>query len=130
MRLQMPVALHLSPPMPCAARTWLRQSMLMACCLLSVAGAAPPVSTVKELKAAIYTDMPMNQGGDACVRLLHVNGTVGCAAPSGRKSVEGMLMRLDQLRPTAADYPGVHPGCPLWLAVVHATIAAGMHSTP
>lgn len=76
------------------------------------AAAAQPlggVANTKHLKRAIYTEL---RQGDACVRLLHASGSVGCAAP-GREDVEGMLLRLTELG-DAGTYPGIANGC--WLA--------------
>lgn len=74
----------------------------------------PPVcardSQVNELKEEIYTPLPLGPGhaGDACVRLLHASGTVGCAAPTGELPTEGRLVRLEALR-QPDEYPGAPP---------------------
>lgn len=62
---------------------------------------------VNELKNEIYTPLPLGPGhaGDACVRLLHASGTVGCAAPTGAQPTEGRLVRLETLR-QPDEYPG------------------------
>ncbi|KAL4441829.1 hypothetical protein ABPG77_003745 [Micractinium sp. CCAP 211/92] len=83
-----------------------------ACRLLLLAGALSGalsqqlVSTVNELKNEIYTPLPLGPGhaGDACVRLLHASGTVGCAAPTGAQPTEGRLVRLETLR-QPDEYP-------------------------
>lgn len=84
------------------------------------AAAAQPlggVANTKHLKRAIYTEL---RQGDACVRLLHASGSVGCAAP-GREDVEGTLLRLTELGDAGA-YPGIANGC--WLARGRSTWAA------
>ncbi|PRW57704.1 nicastrin isoform X2 isoform A [Chlorella sorokiniana] len=83
------------------------------CCLAALAVLVPAVqaqsqiTNVKDLKAAVYTEMTFtggSGGGDACVRLLNASGTIGCATPS-RQRVEGRLQRLDTLLPSPDDYP-------------------------
>ena len=64
------------------------------------------IANSKHLKRAIYTEL---RHGDACVRLLHASGSIGCAAPS-RGSVEGVLVRVAELQP-ADTYPGEAPAC-------------------
>ncbi len=87
------------------------------CCLAALAAVVPAalaqsqITNVKDLKAAVYTEMDFSQGGDACVRLLNASGTIGCTAPS-RQRVEGRLQRLDELLPSPDDYPGAI----VWLA--------------
>lgn len=89
-----------------------RMQALVACRLLLLAGALSGafsqqlVSTVNELKEEIYTPLPLGPGhaGDACVRLLHASGTVGCAAPTGELPTEGRLVRLEALR-QPDEYP-------------------------
>ncbi|GAB4818162.1 hypothetical protein N2152v2_005208 [Parachlorella kessleri] len=58
------------------------------------------IANSKHLKKAIYTEL---RHGDACVRLLHASGSIGCAAPS-RDSVEGVLVRVSELQSPDA-YP-------------------------
>lgn len=55
----------------------------------------------KSLKKAIYAEL---KHGAACVRLLHVNGTVGCAAPN-KNTIEGVLVRIDASIQQPASYP-------------------------
>ncbi|KAL4433984.1 hypothetical protein ABPG75_000425 [Micractinium tetrahymenae] len=84
----------------------------VACRLLLLAGALRAalsqqlVSTVNELKDEIYTPLPLGPGhaGDACVRLLHAGGTVGCASPTGWQPTKGPLVRLEALR-QPVEYP-------------------------
>lgn len=88
--------------------------LLACCCCFGLVPAVAAqqhsqITTVNDLKAAIYTEMPFNQGADACVRLLNAGGTVGCAAP-GHGPAEGRLQRLDVLLPTPEDYPGGSEG--------------------
>lgn len=72
------------------------------CCSYHGLAASPHPDTtqVNELKQEIYTPLPLGPGhaGDACVRLLHAAGTVGCAAPTGRQPTQGPLVRLESLR--------------------------------
>lgn len=70
------------------------------------------VSNSKELKNAIYTEL---EQGDACIRLLNANGTVGCAAPPDVKSVEGLLVQLTDVQ-QAASYPGEGGSGGVWVA--------------
>lgn len=74
--------------------------------LAQTAQAQSQITNVKDLKAAVYTEMQFSQGGgDACVRLLNASGIIGCSTP-GRQRVEGRLQRLEALLPSPDDYPG------------------------
>lgn len=124
--------------MSCAGSGLLRRqaAAVLASCLLAAAACggpaaaqAQPVKSVKDLKAALYTDMPMDRGGDACIRLLTTNGTVGCAA-AGLAPVEGPLRRLDALLPAAEDYPGGGcrcGGCGWWMPLFDAFLSGCMN---
>lgn len=86
----------------------LRCLVLLAVLAVAVplgAQAQSQITNVKDLKAEMYTEMSFSGGADACVRLLHANGTIGCATP-GRGAAEGRLQRLDALLPSPDGYPG------------------------
>ena len=83
---------------------------LVAAAALPAVCAQSQITNVKDLRAAVYTEMDFSRGGDACVRLLNASGTIGCATP-GRQPTEGRLQRLDALLPSSDDYPGA---CTVW----------------
>ena len=91
-----------------------RSSRCLALLAALVAGvpaalAQSQITNVKDLKAEMYTQMSFSGGADACVRLLHAAGTIGCSTP-GRGTAEGRLQRLDALLPSPDDYPGAAYG--------------------
>ncbi len=80
---------------------WRALHAALLACLLAAGAGELDVTNSKQLRAFIYTDM---EGGDACVRLLQATGQIGCAARSSNPG-EGTLVRLEQLRAAAEDYP-------------------------
>lgn len=63
----------------------------------------PSVSNSRQLKDALYTSWQADNGGAACVRLLHADGVIGCAAPSNIP-VSGPLI-LVNASSLASDIP-------------------------
>lgn len=57
---------------------------------IQVAQCGLGIRTVADLTQAMYPHLP---DSDACVRLLHRNGSAGCSTP-GNSAVEGNLWRL------------------------------------